>query len=780
MLMRYAVTESGSRTRRIVAVLLGLLCAGGSLLLGELGFQRVLDFRTLERIPATSITGSVGGETQLIGQARSSGRLLQAPKSGTDTLYYRYLVEREERDSDGNKSWKTITDQSEATDFILQDASGTLLIAAQRDSALIDWSVGRKFRVREGDLRYTEWRIDESDKLTVFGWLDLDPEPVMRFSVAGQYLPIISSGSAGDERAELGTLAVLMLWGAITLLILACLATVYALRIHRTLVFLVFVSASSMLLLVNYGARSLASDISEGYQRVVTQAERASNLIATSLRPYGVTFAGLEEPLAIDTPGFAGVPQMQRDQIAAWQQSSWLVRERYLQQINRFPENLYARLTGKHQPAPVVLSEAGAAKASAELARFQQTQLAGYYYLTLPALLITGLIAWFAFNSIRVKRMQENLATSKTIGVVYGLTEVEGELEADDPAKLLRGPVSNDACVWYRYVVEERRGTGKNTKWVTIEDRTEKRPFFCRDSEGKIRVFPGQADIMTHHRSTRREGNRRYSETSLQPGDTLYILAHARQDKTRGDSLVLGHEKGSPYIIANVPEAEVMFRKAFTGQALLSAGASLLFLVAVWMGGSNGDFSSLDFVLAALIAPAFLTMVVVMLMYNDLVFLRQRCDRNWANIQVSLKKRATLVPQLVQVAKEYLAFEEELQQDLAELRATIGSADTAAMVDQVMALEHRSIERMSLTIEAYPDLKAATIMADLNRRLIALENEIAMIRAGFNDAVMQYNTRTRSFPDNLLARIFRFPSINMLSFEARAHAIPPVKDLLQN
>ncbi len=765
-------------TGKLIAIVVCLLLGAGSLLLGELGFHRILDFRKLERIPATTIMGSVGGETQLLGSAKSAGRLLEAPKSGATTLYFHYLVEREERDSDGNKSWRTVTEYSDATDFILEDASGTARITAAADRALIDWSVSQKFRVREGDLRYTEWRVDEGDRLTIFGWLSLQPTPEMSFSRSGQYLPIISSSSASVERAELGTLAVLMLWGAVTLVILACLSIVYALRIHRTLVFLVLVSTTSMLLLVNYGARSLASDITDGYSRVDTQRERATDLISTSLLSYGIAFPGWDQPFDLETASFRQVPPDLRERVEAWRLSSWLVRERYLQQINRFPENVYARMAGKHNPVFVALPAASMDAATAEIQRFESTRLGSYFFLTLPALLIAGLIAWFAFRSIRVKRMQENLATSKTTGVVYGLTEVEGELEADDPEKLLRGPISNDPCTWYHYVIEEKRGTGKNAKWVTIEDRIEKRPFYCRDSEGQIRVFPGNAEVFTHHEATRREGARRYKETSLQPGDQLYIMARAHQDRTRGDCLVLGHAKGNPFIIANIPEAEVMFRKAFTGQSLLSVGASLLFLVAVWMGGSNGQFSSLDFVLAALIAPVFLTMVVVMLMYNDLVFLRQRCERNWANIQVSLKKRATLVPQLQQVAREYLAFEEELQTELAELRTASSSATTAGAVDNVMALEHRSIDRINTTIEAYPDLKGTTVMADLSRRLISLENEVAMIRAGFNDAVTQYQTRIQSFPDSLLAQMFRFPSIDMLTFDARAHQIPQVKDLL--
>ncbi len=163
-----------------------------------------------------------------------------------------------------------------------------------------------------------------------------------------------------------------------------------------------------------------------------------------------------------------------------------------------------------------------------------------------------------------------------------------------------------------------------------------------------------------------------------------------------------------------------------------------------------------------------------MLMYNDLIFLRQRCDRNWANIQVSLKKRADLVPQVEQLVKELLSHEQDLQVSLAKLREQRGVAETVADVDSYLALEHQAIDSITARIEAYPDLKGIDMVGALNRRLIKLENEISLIRAGFNDAVTQYETRRATFPDNLLAKLFRFKSRQTLRFTDEAHRIPPV------
>lgn len=91
---------------------------------------------------------------------------------------------------------------------------------------------------------------------------------------------------------------------------------------------------------------------------------------------------------------------------------------------------------------------------------------------------------------------------------------------------------------------------------------------------------------------------------------------------------MLSHDKEAPYIISNRSEAEVMFINASKAILLLGLGTSLLFGVGLWVGGSNGNFSSADFVTASLMSPLFLTIFVVVLMYNDLIFLRQRCARN--------------------------------------------------------------------------------------------------------------------------------------------------------
>ena len=108
------------------------------------------------------------------------------------------------------------------------------------------------------------------------------------------------------------------------------------------------------------------------------------------------------------------------------------------------------------------------------------------------------------------------------------------------------------------------------------------------------------------------------------------------------------------------------------------------------------------------------------------------------------------------MVRQYLSHESELQQHLADMRERAARAAGEASVsslDEFLAVEHRALDVLGARVEAYPDLEGIDLIAVFNRRLVTLENEIAMIRAGFNDAVETFETRRQRFPDNLLAKV---------------------------
>ena len=127
-------------------------------------------------------------------------------------------------------------------------------------------------------------------------------------------------------------------------------------------------------------------------------------------------------------------------------------------------------------------------------------------------------------------------------------------------------------------------------------------------------------------------------------------------------------------------------RKGLLGLGVAQNAAVFLGLI---LFGALGSFAATDFVLAAMFAPLFLTFSMFALMYNDLIFLRNRVKRAWANIEVSLKKRSELIPNLEQVVKNYLSHEQGIMNAVAELRSSVvgKNAFTPAEADAAMGHE---------------------------------------------------------------------------------------------
>src|SRR5437868_10720027 len=172
---------------------------------------------------------------------------------------------------------------------------------------------------------------------------------------------------------------------------------------------------------------------------------------------------------------------------------------------------------------------------------------------------------------------------------------------------------------------------------------------------------------------------------------------------------------------------------------------------------------------AAMIDLAILTPAVCL--YNRLVADRNLVRQGYADIDVQLKRRADLVPQLVEAVGGYAAHEKALLTSVAELRA---AAIAAPRVAERFSHERQLGERLQnlvLLQESYPQLKADANFRDLSTKLVEVEDALQYARRFYNGAVKQYLTRIESFPDNVMAKLFRFQP--MPFFEATDRA--PVK-----
>ncbi len=172
-------------------------------------------------------------------------------------------------------------------------------------------------------------------------------------------------------------------------------------------------------------------------------------------------------------------------------------------------------------------------------------------------------------------------------------------------------------------------------------------------------------------------------------------------------------------------------------------------------------------VLLVLLVPLFLIGVFLIGAYNRLVALRNRYKNGYSQIDVQLKRRYDLIPNLVETAKGYLKHERGTLEAVvvarnaasaANQRAASNPGDAATMKELISAESGLTgaLGRLFAVAEAYPDLKANQTMASLMEELTSTENKVAFARQAFNDSVMVYNTARETFPTNIVAGMFNF------------------------
>lgn len=181
-------------------------------------------------------------------------------------------------------------------------------------------------------------------------------------------------------------------------------------------------------------------------------------------------------------------------------------------------------------------------------------------------------------------------------------------------------------------------------------------------------------------------------------------------------------------------------------------------------------------VLVVLVVGVLLLALIVVGMYNRLVTFRNRYKNAFSQIDVQLKRRYDLIPNLVEIAKGYLKHERETLEAVIRARNTAYAAgqqaanspgDPAAMTALGGAEGQLTgaLGRLFAVAEAYPDLKANQNMLSLQEELSATENKIAFARQAFNDAVMVYNTQRQTFPTVIIASMMNFQDANLFEVE---------------
>ena len=182
---------------------------------------------------------------------------------------------------------------------------------------------------------------------------------------------------------------------------------------------------------------------------------------------------------------------------------------------------------------------------------------------------------------------------------------------------------------------------------------------------------------------------------------------------------------------------------------------------------------------AALIGMLVIIGIIVLLavfvigIYNALIRLRNQVDNAWSQIDVQLKRRHDLIPNLVETAKGYMEHERGTFEAITEARSRAMGANTPAEAGKAEGALTDALSKFMLVVENYPDLKANANFLSLQETLTSTENKIAFSRQGYNDQVLFYNNKIQMFPSNIIAGMFNFGKRDFFEIENEAEREVP-------
>jgi len=392
-----------------------------------------------------------------------------------------------------------------------------------------------------------------------------------------------------------------------------------------------------------------------------------------------------------------------------------------------------------------------------------------------------------AFVCLRRKRLIDDLPTSKTQGVFIGLTELKGTAESEAPLTSYLGGIR---CVQYAWQIDEHwsrtvtytDGKGIHTRtesgWTRVAGGEESPPFYLKDDTGVIHILPEGASIQgvsTFYRTCGSKDplyfgkgplhavanstyQRRFKETALPLHAALYVMGQARE---RRDVVAaeIAHDKNAPlFVISTRSEKQistgyvtwtwvwvVLGLLGALGGVLVQHVVSPLSLGASWQ----------TFVVSAVAYLAALLLGWTWTVYNSLIGLRNRVNQAWSQVDIQLKRRNDLIPNLIECVEGYSAHESGVQQMVAELRQQM---EVAAQRGDLKGYS----PALLAVAERYPELKANQSFLALQKSLSDTEQRIALARAYFNDIVTFYNTRLEIIPDRFVGRMARLFRQNLI------------------
>ncbi len=396
------------------------------------------------------------------------------------------------------------------------------------------------------------------------------------------------------------------------------------------------------------------------------------------------------------------------------------------------------------------------------------------------ALFITGVVLLAVARRTDAKNYILQKATPMPLSLVNVRDDVWLRGTGTAPAPLV-APHFGIPCITFSYELEERvtetyRENGKTKTrrvWKTRDRRSGDTDFVLDDGKGTIRI-DGQAATFKHLPSQQeRIGDWRHTLSYLASPSTISAVGTISEGKTDLEAYrnipLLVTTKGRDDFFKGAERAETLMRGFGFTSIFIGAGlpAYALFDHIAWPAETGGSFHPGTCAMAALAAFVVYLPIWTMYLYNTFVTHRVRTRNAWRQIDVDLKMRYDLIPNLVNAVKGFMAHEGETLESIVRLRneAVSGGHTSQIAVEGQLADQ---VTQFMVLVENYPDMKAQPLTAKLMRELTAIEEKIAHGRKTYNEVVLEYNDNVMKFPRGLLAKLFGFKQVPWFATEDRS------------
>lgn len=182
----------------------------------------------------------------------------------------------------------------------------------------------------------------------------------------------------------------------------------------------------------------------------------------------------------------------------------------------------------------------------------------------------------------------------------------------------------------------------------------------------------------------------------------------------------------------------------------------------------------MNYFIIAIIAIIVLLVIYMISTYNGLVSLRNKKDDQWSQIDVQLKRRADLIPNLVEIVKGYAKHEKETFEEVIKARSAYTTAKTPEEEMKASGEITQALNKLFALAEAYPELKANENFLGLQKDVSDTEDKISYARQFYNDSVLTYNNKVQMFPSNIIANMFNFKKATFFEMDEKEKEAPKI------